>query len=223
MARTKQTPIKSKSPQRQQQQKQEDVSPEKARSLEDHPAAKQEDSSSSSNNNNKSHSKVNNKPAPGVRIKKSSSNDPGKKSDVTRPARKFSLNQPRPGEPSKLQGKKTTTTSRAARKTKPRKRYRYRPGTVALREIRRYQKSTELLMPRLPFQRLVRELAENNVLTGLRFQVSALEALQHATEAYLVELLEKTNLCAIHAKRVTIMPRDMQLAVRLRGDLLGWW
>ncbi|KAH9390731.1 hypothetical protein TYRP_006313 [Tyrophagus putrescentiae] len=99
----------------------------------------------------------------------------------------------------------------------PRRPHRYRPGTVALREIRRFQKSTELLISRAPFQRLVREVAEN-VLTGMRFQTTALEALQHAAEAYLVGLMEDTNLCAIHAKRVTIMPKDMQLACRLRGD-----
>merc|ERR1719203_4834 len=78
---------------------------------------------------------------------------------------------------------------------------RYRPGIVALREIRRYQKSTELLIRRLPFQRLVREIAQN-MKTELRFQVSALSALQEASdtsEAYLIGLFEDTNLCTIHA------------------------
>ena len=89
--------------------------------------------------------------------------------------------------------------------------HRYRPGTVALREIRRYQKSTELLIRKLPFQRLVREIAQD-IKTDLRFQSSAIMALQEASEAYLVGLFEDTNLCAIHAKRVTIMPRDIQLA-----------
>lgn len=93
----------------------------------------------------------------------------------------------------------------------------YRPGTVALREIRRYQKSTELLVRKLPFQRLVREIAQE-FKPDLRFQSTAVLALQEATEAYLVGLFEDTNLCAIHAKRVTIMPRDMQLARRIRGD-----
>eukprot|EP00501_MAST-03F_sp_TOSAG23-6_P002280 GSMAST32.ASY1.ANO1.2381.1 assembled CDS len=86
--------------------------------------------------------------------------------------------------------------------------HRYRPGTVALREIRRYQKSTDLLIRKLPFQRL----------TDLRFQGSAVLALQEASEAYLVGLFEDTNLCAIHAKRVTIMPKDIQLARRIRGE-----
>lgn len=90
-------------------------------------------------------------------------------------------------------------------------------GTVALREIRRYQKSTELLIRKLPFQRLVREIAQD-FKTDLRFQSAAIGALQEASEAYLVGLFEDTNLCAIHAKRVTIMPKDIQLARRIRGE-----
>nr|CAD7256836.1 unnamed protein product [Timema shepardi] len=93
----------------------------------------------------------------------------------------------------------------------------HRPGTVALREIRRYQKSTELLIRKLPFQRLVREIAQD-FKTDLRFQSAAIGALQEASEAYLVGLFEDTNLCAIHAKRVTIMPKDIQLARRIRGE-----
>jgi len=100
---------------------------------------------------------------------------------------------------------------------KLRKPHRFRPGTVALREIRRYQKSTELLIRKLPFQRLVREIAQD-FRTNLRFQSSAIAALQEASEAYLVGLFEDTNLCAIHAKRVTIMPKDIQLARRVRGE-----
>ena len=95
--------------------------------------------------------------------------------------------------------------------------HRFRPGTVALREIRRFQKSTELLVRKLPFQRLVREIA-NDFKSDLRFQSSAVLALQEAAEAYMVGLFEDTNLCAIHAKRVTIMPKDMQLARRIRGE-----
>merc|ERR1712093_544332 len=95
--------------------------------------------------------------------------------------------------------------------------HRFRPGTVALREIRKYQKSTDLLIRKLPFQRLVREIA-NDMKGELRFQSSAVMALQEAAEAYLVGLFEDTNLCAIHAKRVTIMARDIQLARRIRGD-----
>ena len=88
---------------------------------------------------------------------------------------------------------------------------------VPLSEIRKYQKSTELLIRKLPFQRLVREIAQD-FKTDLRFQSSAILALQEASEAYLVGLFEDTNLCAIHAKRVTIMPKDIQLARRIRGE-----
>src|ERR1700709_2908071 len=99
-------------------------------------------------------------------------------------------------------------TKQTARKAAPssggvKKPHRYRPGTVALREIRRYQKSTELLIRKLPFQRLVREIAQD-FKSDLRFQSSAIGALQESVEAYLVSLFEDTNLCAIHAKRVTI-------------------
>ena len=97
------------------------------------------------------------------------------------------------------------------------KKHRYRPGTVALREIRKYQKSTDLLIRKLPFQRLVREIAQD-FKTDLRFEGAAVLALQEASEAYLVGLFEDTNLCAIHAKRVTIMPKDIQLARRIRGE-----
>ena len=94
---------------------------------------------------------------------------------------------------------------------------RYKPGTVALREIRRYQKTTELLIRKLPFSRLVREVTQD-FKTDLRFQRSAIGALQEASENFLIALLEDTNLCAIHAKRVTIFPKDMQLARKLRND-----
>ena len=111
---------------------------------------------------------------------------------------------------------------KAARKTAPvvggiRRPHRYRPGTVALREIRKYQKSTELLIRKLPFQRLVPELSQDFI-TDLRFASSAVLALQEASEAYLVGLFEDTNLCALHSKRVTIMPKDIQLARRIRGE-----
>jgi histone H3 len=107
----------------------------------------------------------------------------------------------------------------AARKSGPgtgavKKPHRYRPGTIALREIRRYQKSTELLMRKLPFQRLVREVMQD-FKSDFRFQSHALLAMQEAAEAYLVKLFEDANLAAIHAKRVTIMPKDIQLARRI--------
>ena len=117
------------------------------------------------------------------------------------------------------------------------KKFRYRPGTKALREIRKYQKSTELLLckyvlflfpfcfvydfplHRLPFQRLVREIAQD-YRSDLKFQSSAILALQEASEGYLTGLFEDTNLCAIHAKRVTIFPKDIKLVRRIRG--LRW-
>ncbi|KAF2841474.1 histone-fold-containing protein [Patellaria atrata CBS 101060] len=100
-----------------------------------------------------------------------------------------------------------------------RKKHRYKPGTLALKEIRKYQRSTDLLLLKLPFSRLVREIAMSMTLSGdmLRWQASAIQALQEAAEAFLVHLFEDTNLCAIHAKRVTIMQKDIQLARRIRG------
>jgi histone H3 len=95
--------------------------------------------------------------------------------------------------------------------------YRFHPGTVALREIKKYQKSTGLLIRKLPFQRLVREIALE-INSEFRFQSSALLALQEAAEAYMVALFADTNMCAKHAKRVTIMTRDLHLARRIRGD-----
>ena len=89
---------------------------------------------------------------------------------------------------------------------------RYRPGTVALQEIRRYQRSTELLIRRAPFDHLIRELVQDLQRGGheLRISPATVTALQEAAEAYLVLLFKDTNLCTIHAKRVTIMPKDIQ-------------
>ena len=99
--------------------------------------------------------------------------------------------------------------------------HRYRPGTVALREIRRFQKTTELLIRKAPFQRLVRKITQKMFKNkDLRFQSLAVLALHEASEAYMVGMFEDTNLAALHAKRVTIMPRDILLARRLRGKIL---
>ncbi|CCC12058.1 hypothetical protein SMACR_02279 [Sordaria macrospora] len=99
------------------------------------------------------------------------------------------------------------------------KRRRYRPGTLALKEIRNYQRTTDLLVAKLPFARLVREIAMQfrPMDEEMRWQSQAILALQEAAEAFLVHLFEDTNLCAIHAKRVTIMQKDIQLARRIRG------
>ena len=100
---------------------------------------------------------------------------------------------------------------------------RFRPGTAALREIRRYQKSTELLIQRAPFQKIVRSIAYDvaspSIASSLRFSSTALLALQEAAEAHLVGLFIDAQMCAIHAKRVTVMPKDMDLARRIRGDI----
>ena len=115
-------------------------------------------------------------------------------------------------------GYKVVVGQKAAKLAKPaRPRHRFRPGMKALKEIRTYQKSTELLIRKLPFQRLVREITQD-FKTDIRFQSTAILAMQEAAEAYLVGLFEDTNLCAIHAKRVTVMPKDMQLARRIRGE-----
>ena len=106
---------------------------------------------------------------------------------------------------------------RSAPAGEQKKKRRFRPGTVALREIRKYQKNVDLLIRKLPFQRLVREVAQD-FKSDARFTSLSLLALQEASEAYLVGLFEDTNLCAIHAKRVTIFPKDMQLARRIRKE-----
>lgn len=121
----------------------------------------------------------------------------------------------RPREPPPTTGKQPLSGSPLQRR-----RHRYRPGSVAMREIRRFQKSTDLLIRKLPFQRLVKEIAQS-INSELRFQGSAVLALHEAAEAYLVGMFQDTNLCAIHAKRVTVMPKDMQLARRIRGELPG--
>jgi histone H3 len=98
-----------------------------------------------------------------------------------------------------------------------RKPHRYHPGTVALREIKKYKKSYECLLPKRPFQAVVREIAQE-LKNDLRFTADAILACQEASEAYLVELFEDVNLCALHAKRQTIMQRDFALARRIRGE-----
>ena len=122
---------------------------------------------------------------------------------------------------------KTTAVAKTAQKSSGKKaksikapgakKFRWRPGTVALRQIKKYQKTTDLLMRKAPFQRLVRELATGHK-DGLRWQASAVLALQEATESYVVGVLADSNLAALHAKRVTVMARDLQLARRLRGE-----
>ena len=130
---------------------------------------------------------------------------------------------PIPTTPAKKNVKKSVrATNNAAQRNLPatgsvKKPHHYCLGTVSLREIRRYQRSHELLIRKLLFARLVREVTQD-FKTNLRFQKEAIAALQEASEAYLVGLFEDTNLCAIHSKRVTIMPKDIQLARRIQGE-----
>lgn len=95
---------------------------------------------------------------------------------------------------------------------------KYKRGTLALREIRRLQKSTELLIPKASFSRIIRSVADFLGKREFKWQSAALGALQEALEYYVVRLLEDSNVCAIHAKRVTIMNRDLNLALRIRKD-----
>ena len=101
-------------------------------------------------------------------------------------------------------------------KGKVKKPYRYRPGTVALRDIRKYQTSTELLIRKLPFQRLVKEIVQDLFKSETyRFQSTAVLALQEAAENFLVSMFDDVGCIAIHGKRVTIQKRDIQIWRRL--------
>ena len=95
---------------------------------------------------------------------------------------------------------------------------------LALREIRRFQKSVDLLIPLLPFQRLVCKIAQD-FKTDLRFQSSGILALQEAAEAFLVGLFESANLCCIHRRRITISPKDFNLVKQLHhiAGINMWW
>ena len=137
---------------------------------------------------------------------------------------KKALAKKREEECKKAAARAAKSSRQKAPKGGVKKHYRYQPETVALKQIRRYQKTMELLIRKLPFQRLVQEIASDDEvirspLCGkVRFQSAAIMALQEASEAYLVGLFEDSNLCAIHAKRVTIIPKDIQLARRIRRE-----
>ncbi|XP_034016723.1 histone H3-like centromeric protein A [Thalassophryne amazonica] len=133
--------------------------------------------------------------------------------------RKAATPKRRPPQPVPLPSTSSSPrlTRRSGRQPETPKKKRFRPGTKALMEIRKYQKSTDLLLRKAPFARVVREVAQNFSSHPLNWQVYALLALQEAAEAFLVLLFSDANLCAIHAKRVTLFPRDIQLARRIRG------
>jgi len=122
------------------------------------------------------------------------------------------------GKPTKKKGIQGVSSKAGSSKDPTETPFRYRPGVKALQEIRHYQKSTELLLRKVPFQRFVRELVAKNESGCFRFESQALLALQEASEQYLVGLFEDANHCAIHGKRVTIMPRDLQLSRKIRGE-----
>lgn len=130
---------------------------------------------------------------------------------------KLGKKAPRKAPPAALDQLKDAVSGVGAGIKKP---HRFRPGTVALREIRKYQKSTELLIPKMPFRRLVREIAMSVAKqeSGLRFQELAVLAIHEATEQYLTSIFEEANLAAIHAHRVTIQAKDIQLVRRIRGE-----
>ena len=125
------------------------------------------------------------------------------------------------------QSRKTYAARAAARKAGGKElrgpqKGKYRPGTVALQEIRRYQKSTELLIRKAPFEHMVQEIVQDEQHVGCQMRVSptAVSALQEVVEACLVLLFEDTNLCTIHVKRITIMPKDIQLVRRICRERL---
>ncbi|EEH59887.1 histone H3 [Micromonas pusilla CCMP1545] len=134
-------------------------------------------------------------------------------------ARRLQGRQTRKGK--KPQKSSSQVTGNEGGLPEERRRRRYKPGTLALKEIRKFQKSTELLIRKAPFCRLVREISNEVSPEPFRYTAESLLAIQEATEDFLVHLFEDCNLCAIHAKRVTIMPKDLQLARRIRGPVYG--
>ena len=133
---------------------------------------------------------------------------------------KKTVSRSRKGQPKKLEvttggkGKRLTPQKLAVEKKKS----RAQPGVTALKDIRKFQRTTNHLIHRAPFQRLVRDIVVNDLGTNVRFTSSTLVVLQEAAEVYLVNLLGEAQLAAIHARRVTIMPRDMHLVRRIRGE-----
>jgi histone H3 len=155
------------------------------------------------------------------RIKVAGKKVAAEKSQLTK-ASKGKKNVASNAKGSKTASSAASKTKAIVKKTAPaeggmKKKFRFRPGTVALREIKKYQKATELLLAKAPFQRFVRAICDG-IDGQLRFQANALLALQEAAESYLTGLFEDANLCASHANRVTVMKKDMELARRIRGE-----
>ena len=113
-------------------------------------------------------------------------------------------------------GKSSSNVKRASQEPEVRKR-RARPGAKALREIKQYQRSGDNVIAKAPLRRLIKEIS-NRISPDARYSLGAIGAIQECIEGYMVSLFEDTNLCAIHARRVTIMSKDMKLARRIRGE-----
>lgn len=101
------------------------------------------------------------------------------------------------------------------------KKHRYRPGTVALREIRKFQRSTEILTKKAPFRRVLDQICmeEGGLTEQFRLQSDIIPLLQEAAQSHLIQVMEDANLCTIHAKRITVKPIDVQLARRVRHEI----
>ena len=109
--------------------------------------------------------------------------------------------------------------------------HRYHSGLLGLQEIHRYQQSTDSLIRKTPFNKLIKEISQEYRVcpdgpgtpsVQVRFQSTALVALQETAENFLVGLFEDVNLLAVHAKRVTVMPHDIRLALGICGDHFRW-
>ena len=130
--------------------------------------------------------------------------------------------QAAPARRRRISGESPAPRPSKTRRTEERRKRRFRPGTRVLQEIRKLQQTTHTLVPRIHFSRIVRDVAYGiDGVVQYRWASEALEAIQTAAEAYLVGLFEDANLCAMHAKRVTIQIKDILLAQRIRGDNFG--
>ncbi|KAL2468897.1 Uncharacterized protein Fot_50473 [Forsythia ovata] len=152
-----------------------------------------------------------------ARVKQPAHRKPGRRKSSAAEATPSTPN-PQPS-PARRSPRATPPTERDGQRLRKR---RNRPGTVALREIRKYQKSFQLLIPAAPFIRLVKEISHFYSPGISRWRAEALVALQEAAEDYIVQLFEEAMLCAIHAKRVTLMKKDFELARRIGGKGQPW-
>ena len=118
------------------------------------------------------------------------------------------------------QVKSSQGVKKTAQQSEEKVKRRLRPGVKALREIRQYQRSTDVLLPRAPLQRVIKEITAK-YFPEARYSYGAIDAIQQCVESYMIGLFEDTQLCAIHAKRATVMTKDMRLARRIRGEILS--